>query len=391
MTIRFLCAMRASFAAVAFSTLALGSASALAALPIVATPDSALSTDDRPGVFSVSADGHIHFSQYSGGTWITEDATGLANAVTAPAGANLTSLDGTYLADHYGFFIGSDGHVYHLAKVNNSWSYADLTTSTGAAIANVGSAMASYGSGANNAYVYYFSSAGHLEELHKVNSTWSFTDVNVATNAPVAAAGSAMTAYPYITSYSTSESRIYYFTPNGHVWEMSDTSQGWRANDISAATGAVAARAGSPMSGFAMNGSSKPRVYYFDANMHVRELAWNGGWGATDLTALTGAVAAVAGSDLASLTPGTNLVRIYYNSYDGHVREVGYTGHWGASDPSATVGAAPAVAGSALGATIPPAGSGTSAVQIRVYYLTSDSHIHELSYNSGWHINDLNQ
>ena len=50
-------------------------------------------------------------------------------------------------------------------------------------------------------------------------------------------------------------------------------------------------------------------------------------------------------------------------------------------------GAVPAAAGSALSATSAP-GTGT---QIRVYYLTSDSHVHELSFNSGWHINDLNQ
>lgn len=364
------------------AVLALGSSAAFAQLPIVAATNTPISTDNRPGLFTTTADGHIHFTQHGTGTgWKTEDATALApGAVAAIPGAPLTSVDDNC------FYVAADGHVHQVYWTgSNGWQHADLTALSGAAIANIGSAMAAYVRWDNEMRVYYFSPAGHLEELTKQDNgtPWSSNDLTAASRGPVAVGGSALTAY-VVSTGSTDSPRIYYFSSNGHVWEVS-YSGGWWANDISGRTGAAPALSGSPMTGFAL-GATRPRIYYFDASWHVRELAYNSGWRATDLTSLTRTVPAVAGSDLGSMSPANNVVRIYFNSNDGHVREIGYTNNWGASDPSATAGAVPAYMGTKLGVTSAP-GTGT---QIRIYYLTANSHIEELSYNSGWHINDLN-
>jgi hypothetical protein len=94
-------------------------------------------------------------------------------------------------------------------------------------------------------------------------------------------------ARSFLTSFEVTGGapRVYYLDVNSHVNELA-WENGWvPPTDLTALTHAAPAAAGSPLTCFGVNGVAS-RVYYLDANSHVNELAWENGWVNTDLTAL---------------------------------------------------------------------------------------------------------
>jgi hypothetical protein len=78
------------------------------------------------------------------------------------------------------------------------------------------------------------------------------------------------------------DSRVYYFDSNRHVielaWNTPEHPNAWGWNDITkAAPGAPAAVGGSALACYGVNGADS-RVYYFDPTKFVIELAWDNGW-----------------------------------------------------------------------------------------------------------------
>jgi 3D (Asp-Asp-Asp) domain-containing protein len=119
----------------------------------------------------------------------------------------------------------------------------------------------------------------------------------------------------------------------------------------------------------------------------VHEL-WSsaGVWHAADPTAAAGAPAAASGSPVkVQINTIANTDEVFYLGTDSHVHELwSSAGVWHAADPTAAAGAPAAVSGSAIAAQI-----NTIANTDEVFYLGTDLHVHELWSSAGvWHAAD---
>ncbi|HET6919324.1 MAG TPA: hypothetical protein VFI46_07650, partial [Jiangellaceae bacterium] len=172
---------------------------------------------------------------------------------------------------------------------------------------------------------------------------------------------------------ASSDPRVYFEDPAGHVRELAYFQRAWHNRDVTADSGAPAAMVRSVLAGFPVGASSDPRVYFEDPAGHVRELAYfQRAWHNRDVTADSGAPAGVASSKLAGF-PSVNDPRVYYADPVDHVQELAYVqGAWHNRDVTANSGAPAAVARSAL--------AGFPVGDPRVYYLSPGRRVRELAY-----------
>ena len=99
----------------------------------------------------------------------------------------------------------------------------------------------------------------------------------------------------------------------------------WHLADLTAATGAPNATAGSNLTSYIFTAQQTQHVFYRGDDGHIRELWWEGagGWHLADLTAATGAPNATAGSNLTSyIFTDQQTQHVFYRSDDGHVYEL---------------------------------------------------------------------
>jgi len=139
-------------------------------------------------VVFVSGDGHIH-ELMSGldGVWKHSDLTSASGA--PPAGeAALAGYAWEAGGTKQVVYTGTDGDVYELVcGQSSSWSFADLTSLTGAPL-SVGTALAAYAWEPGRAkQVVYVGSNHHIHELQMpLQGTWEHTDVTQLLGAPEA-------------------------------------------------------------------------------------------------------------------------------------------------------------------------------------------------------------
>src|SRR5262249_54147020 len=125
-----------------------------------------------------------------------------------------------------------------------------------------------------------------------------------------------------------------------HIEELRLNGSTWNAGDLSAITGAVAA-VGNPAGYTRSDGFNA--VLFRGSNNHVYELGLPAGssqWQVGDLTAITGAP--VAASDPVGYVRADATNAVLFVSSDGHVRELSLpmgSSSWSAGDLTAITGA----------------------------------------------------
>jgi len=177
---------------------------------------------------------------------------------------------------------------------------------------------------------------------------------------------------------------VYHLRTDQHVQELCGDGSTWQTQDLTTLTGALVAAAGSALSTF-VDGAGGFHVYYLGTDLHVHELfVVNGAWNTTDDTAAAGAPNAAAGSALSSFVDRVGGFHVYYLGTDQHVHELFFVnGAWNTSDDTAAAGAPNAAAGSALSSFVDGAGG------FHVYYLGTDQHVRELFFfNGAWNTTD---
>jgi cytolysin (calcineurin-like family phosphatase) len=177
---------------------------------------------------------------------------------------------------------------------------------------------------------------------------------------------------------SGSATRLYYLDVDSDVHELAWDGR-WFDNDISAQSNARGpAATGSALACFGVSGSAT-RLYYLDVDSEVHQLAWGGGtWSDDNLSATSNAGPAASGSALACFGVNGSGPRVYYLDVDSEVHQLAWGGStWSDDNLSATSNAGPAASGSAL------ACFGVNGSDPRVYYLDSNSEVHELAWNDG--------
>ena len=251
--------------------------------------------------------GHAYNLSWSGGTYSLADVTALSGAPSA-AGSSVLSTFADQCsggaqcgAQHWSYF-DTNGHAYNVYWSNGNYGFADITAATGAPAAAAGSALSTFvdqctGPQCGAQHWSYFGSNGHAYNLYWFGGTYGFADVTTATGAPVAAAGSALSTFADQCSGGAQCGAQHwsYLGTNGHAYNLSWFGGTYGSSDVTAVTGAPAAAAGSALSTFADQCSGGPQCgaqhwIHFGINGHAYNLAWFGGtYSFADVTAATGA------------------------------------------------------------------------------------------------------
>lgn len=139
-----------------------------------------------------------------------------------------------------------------------------------------------------------------------------------------------------------------------------------------------------------MNANGDPRAYYLGDDQHIYQLGWNNGvWNYVDVTQAAGAPPTNGGAMVATTVRDISEPRVYYISPNQHIHELSWSdqnNQWSYRDLKMDAGGPPAAVGSALSVT-------TVNSLPRVYYLAAQSdglHIHEYAFgNAGWSHRDV--
>jgi hypothetical protein len=244
--------------------------------------------------------------------------------------------------------------------------------------------------GTEGSRVYHLDASQHVIELAWLNG-WHFSDLTLAAQAGLAAPGSPFAAYT-MPSGTENHPRVHYLDGSGNIDQIGWDGQAWHFQNLSIATGGVAA-SDSPLAGFPM-ASGNATLFYVGKDRHVRELFWNGShWLPTsDVSNLSNVpVAVAAGSPLAAFSAYTGtLQRVYFQGVDGHVYEL-YSkpdSTWDYRDVTGLTGAPAALPGTGMAALA----LGDNDELSRVYFVGTDQHVHELWWDlQNWHVGDLSQ
>jgi hypothetical protein len=267
------------------------------------------------------ANGHLEtmYEQASpqSGSWSFEDLSSLAGAPAAASGSSLATL--IHSGTPHAYYIGADSHVHEIYSPTAShWLPVDMTTAAGAPVPAVGSALAAWVGGSYE-LVYYTTASGHVLELYSRDqgATWSYTDVTTAASAPIAVGGSTLVGYE-----DGNTAHLYYFTSAGHVQELRTSGTAWVTFDLTTLSSAPLPANTSSLAGY--TGGGWDFVYYLAPSGQVQELfaSSNGNtWGTTDITNAAGAPVAGTNTHLIGMADGyISAFQVYYTDSGNFVR-----------------------------------------------------------------------
>jgi hypothetical protein len=260
-------------------------------------------TDNVKQVSYLDGSGQLHeLSIVAGQQWEHANLSSIATAPPARAGSALTGYQWTVGSSKQVTYLDDQYHLIELSvEKGKTWKKADPTQDTGAPAAVPGSALSGYQWVVGGSkQVAYFDSAGHVHELSvELGKNWSAADLTQEATAPAAVSGSALSGYEWTAGKSK---QVVYLDVEGHVHELFIVKGGqWEHADLTAKTGASGAAKGSALTGYDWVTGASKQVSYLDGVGHLHQLrvAVGGAWGHTDLTAASAAPGAVAGSPLA--------------------------------------------------------------------------------------------
>jgi hypothetical protein len=329
----------------------------------------------NPRIFYLSADGHVNLLAWGGQRFAHTDVTGVTLAPGADLTGGLAAMAVGDNGDERVYYLSRNpaGHVQQLAWIGQ-WVRTDITGSTAA---KQGSSVAVTGAGRSlDPRVYYVGGDGHVLESAWDGSGWSFRDVTASVPTLTQPAEGGLAATSTGDNY---DPRVYYIGADAHVWQLGSSNGEWVADDVTSEAGAPSAVIGGGLVAMGTGAQSDPRVFYADGGGGVHQLAWIGQWITGDLTEQTHAPSAVIGGGLAAMGTGAQSdPRVYYFDNDGQVRQLAYSNGGWVFDPLAGT-AAPGDLRSGLVAM------GTDAnLDPRVYNLSSDGHVWQLAWTGQW-------
>jgi len=306
-------------------------------------------------------------------------------------------------ADQVVFYVGTDQHVWRLSAGSVGWKKDDITSlAAGAPLASVGSPLTGFldptsVTGASQS-VFYVADDQHVRRLFATPSGWFFEDITGTINAPLVGITSPLVSFLDPTSVTGATQTVFYIDANQQLNRLFRTPSGWLTDNITSQSGAPLASVGSSLTAFldptSVTGANQS-VFYIDINHHVSHIfKFPAGWQRDDVTALSGALAAVNGSSLSSILDPTNSTgarqSVYYIGSDQHVRHIfafTSTGTW-MNDDLTAISNAPvnAATGSQLSSFLSPTGA-IGAFQ-SIFYTGADQHLRHIFSTSVWNQDD---
>lgn len=324
----------------------------------------------------LTGDGHVHelFVRVHA-NWLHADLTAITGAPAANGNA-LTAYSWETGASKQVVYLTGDGHIHELfVHSGGAWGKADLTQITGAPPAT-GNTLAAYSwEDGLTKQVVYLTGDGHIHELFvRVGGAWGHADLSALTGAP-AAAGNRLSAYGWEAGGSK---QVIYTTGDGHIHELFVHVGGaWGHADLSALTGAPPV-SGPSLTGYGWDEGLSKQVAFLTADGHVHELfvRLGGAWAHADLTAIAGGPSAPGSTLVGYSWKGGSSKQVVFLTGDGHVHELWVRRNstpWAHADLTQITAAPAAAAGSPISAY-----SWYTGGSKQVIYLTADGHVHEM-------------
>jgi hypothetical protein len=288
------------------------------------------------------------------------------------------------------FFVGTDKFVHEFdIAAGGIWDDNDLTTLAGAVPPIPTSALAGYRLDDDSKHVFFIGTDKHVYEFYFTAGTgWVYNDLTALARAVPPRPTTALAGHPL----GGNSKHVFFIGTDNHVHELFIAGDGrWADNDLTAlAVGAVPPTPASALTSHRLSDNSQ-HVFFIGTDNHVHKLFIDGGsWADNDLTAL--AVGAVPPTPTTALTgyplsPLSNESQhVFFIGTDSHVHELSIAGAgWHDNDLTALAGAVPPTPTSDL------TGYRLSDDSKHVFFIGTDDHVHELYFTAGtgWVDNDL--
>jgi photosystem II stability/assembly factor-like uncharacterized protein len=239
------------------------------------------------------------------------------------------------------FFIGTDKYLHELDFVAGGiWHDNDLTTLARAVPPIPTSALAGFPLGPllgpNSKHLYFIGTDNHVYELYFTAGTdWVFNDLTSLARAKQPTPTSALAGH----GFGDDSKHVFFIGTDNHVHELFIAGDGrWADNDLTTLAG-VGAKPPTPTSALTSHllGDNSQHVFFIGTDNHVHELFINGGsWHDNNLTTLAGAVPPTPTTHLTGYPLGDNSQHVFFVGTDSHVHELFINGgSWADNDLTA--------------------------------------------------------
>jgi RHS repeat-associated protein len=338
---------------------------------------------DEPGgtkSAGIQATASVTISGAFNSTWVAAGTPHLA--ATGSALASVTMSDGS----SHDFYFDTNQHLCQMSWFSGSgWFDQDLTSMTEAALPLAGSSIAAVALG-SVIHVFYQGANQHIYDMNWTGSIWQNLDMTVLTGAsPVS-----NTKMAIVDTGSSNTPMMFYEGTNQHLfciyWYAPTTA--WANADLHSLSGATNLIAPNGSISAGMWGTTgNIHALFLDTNQNLNRIVWSGtAWITNNLTSMTGAALAVAGSKLTTIATGTpidlmtfyegagqHIYSIYWNGSAGTYQTLDFTSWSGATNIAAVL----------TSLANNPAGP-------HMFYFSSNQHLDDILWNgSAWVNADL--
>ena len=209
--------------------------------------------------------------------------------------------------------------------------------------ARQGSPLTGYYGSDGSQHVFFIDTQGHVREIWKSSasaSRWSANDLTMAApsaDQPANLPEPSSSLHAYWGDDGDNQ-HIHYTSSDGHVHELYIyPGRNWAHNDLTALSGAPKARAGSPIGGYTMPDGSQ-HIHFIDTDHNVCELLNNvgGAWQSGTIRVQSGTAVAHSQSQLKSYYDGAHLGQhVFYTDPNLSIIELFFAPGSGASPDTA--------------------------------------------------------
>ena len=281
----------------------------------------------------IGADSHLYQFYLADSSWRVQDTTAIVDGAPVSSASPVASVNDSINNVIRIDYVGTDSHIHESFIAGGNWGTQDITAITGGTPVAPGGRIATIVDTINNAFrIDYAGADSHIHEAFIVNGTWGTQDITAITGATPVASGTAITS---IVDSMNGAFRIDYAGIDSHIHEAFIVNGKWGTQDVTAITGATPVASDAAIASIVDTMNNAFRIDYAGVDSHIHELfIVNGGWGAQDLTAITGSTLIAAGSGISSVLDfNSNVFRLDYEGTDSHVHEIHIVnGAWGAQD-----------------------------------------------------------
>jgi lysophospholipase L1-like esterase len=284
-------------------------------------------------------------------------------------------------------YRGTDGHIHWRFRsgVSGAWQDTNITRMTGSRLAASGPAACIWDRDGSQ-HILYRGTDGNIYELYNKKNTllWQSNNLTNATKADRAAAGSNPTAYAWDVDKSQ---HVIYVGIDRHVHELYFTvaSGVWRHNDLTKVTGAALAEFSTP-AGYTWSVDSSQHIAYISTDRHIHEMYFtraSGKWRDNDLGSLANDAIGAPAAYTRSVDDSQHII---YRSAANRICELWLSRRYPTWHRNDVVSTGTKYASNPVGYTWSVDNSQ------HIIYRSEDNHIHELWMslkNPRWHDNDL--